>query len=291
MESGQTDDPRELLRGRVALVTGGGRGIGRAVARSLVQHGARLVLNDLGCDREGNGRDPEVARALAKELTDEGFEVLASDHDVTKEDQVAAMVELGQTFGEPVDLLVNCAGILHSASLLEQTDQAFSAMLRTDLVGTFLVTRAVAAGLKRARRRGTIVNMTSMSGLLGNLGQAGESAAKAGVYGLTRTAAIELQKFGITVNAVAAIARTRLTEDLPLFEKVRGTLEPEHVAPAVVFLSSELCEGTSGVVLSVAGGRLATIALTESQGRLKDEGDGPWTPQEIATHFASIARK
>ena len=291
MSPSPTDDSDQLLSGRVALVTGGGRGIGRAVARALVEQGARLVLNDLGCERDGSGRDPSVATAAARELTDAGFEVIASHHDVSIPADVSEMVALGARFGEPIDLLVNCAGILRNANLLDLSDEDFTAVLRTDLTGTLLATQAVARGLKQARRRGSIVNMTSISGLLGNLGQANESAAKAGIYGLTRTAAIELQKFGISVNAVAAIARTRLTEDLPMFEKVRGSLEPDHVAPAVVFLASELAAGLSGVVLSVAGGRLATLSLTESQGRLKDEAGGHWTPQEIAQHFASISRK
>jgi NAD(P)-dependent dehydrogenase (short-subunit alcohol dehydrogenase family) len=291
MTNGPTDAPGELLRGRVALVTGGGRGIGRAVARALAEHGARLVINDLGCARDGSGRDPGIANEAALELRRAGFEAIASPHDVTVKQEVMEMVALADGYGEPIDLLVNCAGILKNSSLLDLPEDDFTAVVRTDLLGTLLVTQVVASTLKQARRRGSIVNMTSISGLLGNLGQANESAAKAGVYGLTRTSAIELQKFGITVNAVAAIARTRLTEDLPMFEKVRGTLEPEHVAPAVVFLASELCEGLSGVVLSVAGGRLSTISLVESQGRLKDEADGHWTPQEIAEHFGSIARK
>src|SRR5690606_28295877 len=129
------------------------------------------------------------------------------------------------------------------------------------------------------------------SGLLGTWGQANESAAKAGVYGFTRTASIELQKFGITVNAIAPIARTRLTEDLPMFEKVEGTMEPEHIAPAAVYLVSELSEGLSGTVLSVAGGRMATIFLAESQGRVKEADGGVWTPQEIAENYGSISRK
>lgn len=291
MNSGTADEKTELLRGRVALVTGGGRGIGRAVALALARQGARLIVNDLGCDKDGRGRQPEVAGEVVAELSSEGFEAIASHHDVTKKDEVAEMVGLAQKYGEPIDLLVNCAGILRSGSLFEQTEADFTAMWQTDLMGTVLVTQAVTAELRRARRRGHIVNMTSVSGLLGNLGQASESAAKAGVYGFTRTAAIELQKFGIAVNAVAAIARTRLTEDLPMFEKVRSTLEPEHVAPAVVYLASDLSEGVSGVVLSVAGGRIATISLSESPGRLKDEADGHWTPQEIAAHFSSIARR
>lgn len=290
MNSGSTEQ-QDLLRGRVALVTGGGRGIGRAVALALAECGARLIVNDLGCDKDGRGRDPAVADAVVSELSSKSFEAVASHHDVTQKAEVAEMVALAQKYGEPVDILVNCAGILRQGSLFEQTEEDFRAMLQTDLVGTHLVMQAVATELRRTRRRGHIVNMTSVSGLLGNLGQASESAAKAGVYGLTRTAAIELQKFGISVNAVAAIARTRLTEDLPMFEKVRSTLEPEHVAPVVVYLVSELSDGVSGAVLSVAGGRIATIALSESQGRLKDEDDGRWTPHEIAAHFSSIARR
>lgn len=291
MESGRTDEEPGLLRGRVALVTGGGRGIGRAVALALAEQGARLIINDLGCDKEGRGREPGVADEVVSELTKAGFEAVASHHDVTNKAEVAEMVGLAARYGEPIDILVNCAGISRGGSLFDQTEADFDAMLGTDLVGTLLVTQAVASELRRARRRGSIVNMTSISGLLGNLGQASESAAKAGVYGFTRTAAIELQKFGISVNAVAAIARTRLTEDLPMFEKVRGSLEPEHIAPAVVYLVSDLSEGVSGVVLSVAGGRIATISLSESPGRLKDDADGRWTPQEIAAHFSSIARR
>jgi len=291
MNSGQSDERKQILHGRVALVTGAGRGIGRAVAHALAAEGARLIVNDLGCTRDGQGRDPSVADAVVSELEADGFAAVASHHDVTQKAEVTEMVGLSARYGEPIDILVNCAGILKNTSLFDQAEGDFSAMLRTDLVGTLLVTQAVAADLRRARRRGHIVNMTSLSGLLGNVGQVGESAAKAGVYGFTRTAAIELQKYGISVNAVAAIARTRLTEDLPMFEKVRSSLEPEHVAPAVVFLASELSDGISGVVLSVAGGRIATISLTESSGRLKDDADGPWTAAEIAAHFTSIARK
>jgi len=287
----EANDSGLLLEGRVALVTGAGRGIGRAVAHALAEQGARLIVNDLGCDRDGSGRDPSVSTEAARELTEAGFEVVASHHDVTSQAEVIEMVALAQRYGAPIDVLVNCAGILKNSALLDLTEEDFSSVLRTDLVGTLLVTQAVARELKQAKRPGNVVNMTSISGLLGNLGQANESAAKAGVYGLTRTSAIELQKFGISVNAVAAIARTRLTEDLPMFEKVRGSLEPEHVAPVVVFLASELSAGLSGVVVSVAGGRLATLSLTESQGRLKDEADGPWTARDIAEHFGSISRK
>ena len=127
--------------------------------------------------------------------------------------------------------------------------------------------------------------------MLGNLGQINESSAKAGIYGLTRTASIELQKYGIRVNALAAIAKTRLTEDLPMFEKTGDSMSAAHIAPAALFLASELSSELSGTVLSVTGGRISTFELSESQGRLKEAEGGIWTPAEIAENYDSIARK
>lgn len=283
--------PAPLLSGRVALVTGGGRGIGLATARALGAHGARLILNDAGTDPDGRGRDPSVVEAAAAELRAQGYEVVKSAHDVTSPSEVAELVALAENYGDPIDLLVNAHGALRKKTLLDLEPDDLESAFRTDALGTLLTMQAVARELRKRKRSGSIVNMTSVSGLLGTQGQTAEATSKAAVYGLTRTAAIELQRFGITVNAVAAIARTRLTEDLPMFEKVHGTMEPEHVAPAVVFLASSLSEGLSGAILSVAGGRISTIALTESQGRLKDEAGGIWTASEIQEHFASISRR
>jgi NAD(P)-dependent dehydrogenase (short-subunit alcohol dehydrogenase family) len=159
------------------------------------------------------------------------------------------------------------------------------------LRGSFLVTQAVARRLRKARAPGSFINMTSTSGMLGNLGQINESSAKAGIYGLTRTASIELQKYGIRVNALAAIAKTRLTEDLPMFEKTGDSMSAAHIAPAALFLASELSSDVSGTVLSVTGGRISTFELRESQGRLKEADGGVWTPAEIAEHYDSIARQ
>jgi len=149
----------------------------------------------------------------------------------------------------------------------------------------------VARALRKARASGSIINMTSVSGMLGNLGQINESAAKAGIYGLTRTASIELQKYGVRANAISAIAKTRLTEDLPMFEKAGDSMSPAHVAPAALFLGSDLSAELSGTVLSVAGGRISTFELAESQGRLKEAEGGLWTPWEIAENYDSIAKK
>src|SRR5690606_10628830 len=145
------------------------------------------------------------------------------------------------------------------------------------LTGTFLCLRAAARVMKDRGVRGSIVNTTSVSGLLGNFGQANYSAAKAGIYGLTRTASIELQRYGIRVNAVAPLAKTRMTEDLPMFEKIDESLSPEHVAPAHVFLASDLSRDVSGVVLAVAGQRMSVYKVVESAGKYKEKDLGPWT--------------
>jgi NAD(P)-dependent dehydrogenase (short-subunit alcohol dehydrogenase family) len=137
---------------------------------------------------------------------------------------------------------------------------------------------------------GRIVNTTSISGLLGNFGQTNYSAAKAGIYGLTRTASIELQRYGIMVNAVAPVAKTRMTEDLPMFAKIEDTLSPAHVAPAHLYLASDLSGDNTGLVLAVAGARMSIFKVVESAGKYKEADEGVWAASEIADHFEAIAK-
>lgn len=281
----------KLLQGRVALITGAARGIGWAIAQAMASEGARVALNDLGCDRAGNGRDQLVVEQAAEQLRATGAEVWASHADVRDAEEVNAMLDEATERLGPVDVLINNAGIVADKSLFDMTEQAWDSVLATHLRGTFLCIQAMARRLKKARLSGSIINLTSTSGLLGNVGQLNESTAKAGIYGLTRTASIELQKYRIRVNALSAIAKTRLTEDLPMFEKVGDGMAPEHIAPAAVFLASLLSEDLSGTVLSVAGGRISTFELVESQGRLKEADGGLWTPAEIAQHYDSISRR
>src|SRR5262249_25712584 len=157
------------------------------------------------------------------------------------------------------------------------------------LKGTFLCTQAACRQMIAQGSGGRVVNTTSVSGMLGNFGQANYSAAKAGIYGLTRTAAIELQKHRITVNAIAPVARTRLTEDLPMFQTGMQSLTPEHVAPAALFLASDLCADRTGNVLGVAGSQMYIYKVVQSAGKFKDGGEA-WTAEEIAEHWDSIAK-
>ena len=133
------------------------------------------------------------------------------------------------------------------------------------------------------------MNTTSLSGMLGNFGQANYSAAKAGIYGFTRTAAIELQKHRITVNAVAPIAKTRMTEDLPMMQGM-DTLTPDHIAPGALFLASELCGDRTGNVLAISGGRVYVYKVVESPGKFKESQNGVWTAAEIDEHWAAITK-
>jgi NAD(P)-dependent dehydrogenase (short-subunit alcohol dehydrogenase family) len=280
-----------LLEGKVAIVTGAGGGIGRATALAFAKEGASVLVNDFGGARDGRGQgSPAAADGVVAEIRAAGGRAEPSYESVSDEAAAERIVQKAvERFGR-LDVLINNAGILRDKTLLKLELADFQAVLDVHLTGSFLCLRAAAARLKEQGQGGSIVNTTSVSGLLGNLGQANYAAAKAGIYGLTRTASIELQRYGIRVNAVAPLAKTRMTEELPLFEKIGDSLSPEHVAPVHVYLASDLSREVTGVTLSVAGARISQFKLVESAGRHKDEEPGIWTPAEIAEQFAAIAK-
>ncbi|MCC6901485.1 MAG: SDR family NAD(P)-dependent oxidoreductase [Polyangiaceae bacterium] len=278
-----------LLDGKVAIVTGAGGGIGRATALLLAREGAKVVVNDVGGARDGSGQSVSPAEAVTGEIRTAGGEAVASSDSVATragaERIVASAVE---HFGR-LDVMINNAGILRDKTLLKMDDAMWDAVIAVHLTGSFLCTQAAAAQMRQQGSPGSIVNTTSVSGMLGNFGQANYSAAKAGIYGLTRTASIELQRHGIRVNAVAPIAKTRMTEDLPMFEKIQS-MTAEHVAPAHLFLASELSGDLTGAVLSVAGGKLSVYKVVESAGKFKDADQGVWSAQEIAEYWDVISK-
>lgn len=277
-----------LLDGKVAIVTGAGGGIGRATALLLASEGAKVVVNDVGGARDGQGESQTPAAKVVSEIEEAGGAAVANFDSVAEREGAEAIVKAAVDAYGRLDVLVNNAGILRDKTLLKMTDAMWEAVIAVHLRGTFLCTQAAARQMVEQGEGGRIVNTTSVSGMMGNFGQANYSAAKAGIYGITRTAAIELQKRSITVNAIAPIAKTRMTEDLPMFEGV-DTMTPEHVAPATLFLSSELCEDRTGHVLAVSGSRMYAFKVAETRGRFR-EGKEPWTAQEIAEHWDSIVK-
>lgn len=277
-----------LLEGKVAIVTGAGNGIGREHALLFAKEGAKVLVNDVGGARDGTPGE-SAAESVVQEIRKAGGVALANVDTVATAEGAERIVDQAVSAFGHVDILVNNAGILRDKSLLKLEEDMWDAVVAVHLKGTFLCSQAFARRAVPRGEGGRIVNTTSVSGLLGNFGQASYAAAKAGIYGLTRTMSIELQKHRITVNALAPIAKTRMTEDLPMFQGM-ATMGPEHVAPAALFLSSDLCGARTGYVLAVAGARMYAFKVVETPGKFKEGESTVWTANEIADNWDAIVR-
>ncbi len=279
-----------LLEGKVAVVTGAGGGIGRAHALALAREGARVVVNDVGSDRHGGGRGAEMADRVVQEIKAAGGEAVASYDSVTTREGADGIVWTAQSKFGRIDVLVNNAGILRDRTLLNMSDDDFGRVLDVHLFGTFHCTQAAARAMRVQGRGGRIVNTTSLSGLLGNFGQGNYAAAKAGIYGLTLVCALEFQKLGITVNAVAPVALTRMTSDLAMMKgATEKDLGPQLIAPAVVFLASDLASDVTGQIVGVEGGKIFVYRMQTTEGVTKDPAKGLWSPAELRDAWQKIS--
>ena len=253
-----------LCEGRVAIVTGAGRGLGREHALLLAAHGARVVVNDLGAGTDGTGRDASPAATTVADIRKAGGEAEFNGDDVSSWDGAKSMIEQAiRSYGK-LDVLVNNAGILRDRMLVNMSEDEWDAVIRVHLKGTFAPARHAAAYWREVSRKtaapvmGRIINTTSTSGIYGNVGQTNYGTAKAGIAAFTIIAARELKRIGVTVNAISPSAQTRMTEGLrALTEEQRAMRDPKWVAPAVVYLASEEAQDITGRVIQAGAGRLA----------------------------------
>ncbi|MBW2523031.1 MAG: SDR family NAD(P)-dependent oxidoreductase [Deltaproteobacteria bacterium] len=276
----------ELLDGKVVAITGAGRGLGRAYALACAAWGARVVVNDTGGRRDGSGAlDAAVAETVVAEIERAGGAAVSCCSSVADEAGARAVVERSvQAFGR-LDGLVNNAGTLADRALLEMTSAEWDGVLDVHLKGTYLCSRFAAQQMVDQGEGGRIVNTTSMAGLIGNPGQANYAAAKAGIVGLTRTTALELARLEITVNAVAPLAKTRLTAEVA---EIDDGARAEQVAPLVGYLLSDLSKDVTGRVFGVQSGHLFEYRTEMTRG--VDRGSRGWEPDEIGRHLAEIGR-
>ena len=278
-----------LLEGRVAIITGAGGGIGREHALYFAREGARVVVNDLGSDRHGGGKGAEMADQTVADIKAAGGDAVANYDSVAMREGADGLVWTALNKYGRVDVLVNNAGILRDKTLLNMSEQDFNLVLEVHLKGTFLCTQAVARAFKVQGKGGRIVNTTSLSGLLGNFGQGNYAAAKGGIYSLTRTAAMEFQRMGVTVNALAPVALTRMTEDLQMFKGLtEEQIGPQYIAPVAAFLASDLAADITGTIVGVQGPKIFVYKMIENEGATRE--GGPWTPAEIKERWAEISK-
>jgi len=254
-----------LCEGRVAIVTGAGRGIGREHALSLAAHGAKVVVNDLGGSVDGTGGDLSPAESVVAEITERGGEAIANGENVADFEGAKRMIDAAvEAFGD-LHVVVNNAGILRDRMLANMTEAEWDAVINVHLKGTFAPAHHAAAYWRERSKAGhevsgRIINTTSVSGIYGNIGQTNYGAAKAGIAAFTTIAALEMARYGVTVNAVAPAALTRMTENLGMGEgsdEEKEAMSPRWIAPIVTWLASEESAAVSGRVFEASGQVLA----------------------------------
>ena len=280
-----------LFDGKVAIVTGAGRGVGRAEAMILASEGASVVVNDLGGSVDGGGKSANVADEVVAEIKAAGGNAAANYSDISELDGVDMLIWTAMSKFGKLDIMINNAGILRDRTMLNMAEADWDIVLKVHAKGTFLCSRAAARLMKTQGEGGAIVNTTSISGLAGNFGQSNYGAAKLAIYGLTKINAMEFAKAGIRVNCVGPSGYTRMISSIPGVEMTEKQAEEySSVLPTAnlaVFLASDLAKDLTGRVMSSHGGskinKISEYKMMNSEGFQKD--DGMFSLQEIADNI------
>ncbi len=281
------------------IVTGAGRGLGRAHALEFARQGARLVVNDLGVEADGSGGSRGPADEVVEEIRAAGGEAVADAADVADWEQSGALVKTAlERFGG-LDVVVNNAGFVRDRMFANCSEEEWDAVLRVHLKGHFCVTRHACAHWRARAKAGQavdarVINTSSGAGLQGSVGQSAYSAAKAGIAALTLVQAAELGRYGITVNAIAPSARTRMTEGvfaemMAQPESGFDAMAPENVSPLVVWLGSAASRDVTGRVFELAGGKLS-LADGWREGPAVDKG-ARWEPDEVGSVVRDLLKR
>jgi len=274
--------PSIRFEDKVVIVTGAGGGLGRAHALLFARHGAQVVVNDLGGSAQGEGASASAADRVVAEICEAGGSAVANHDSVTDGDKIVQNAL--DAFGR-VDVLVNNAGILRDKSFARMEDADWDLVYRVHLEGAYKVTHAAWPHM-REQNYGRVIFTSSTSGIYGNFGQSNYATAKLGLYGLTRTLAVEGRKNNILVNAIAPTGGTRMTEGL-IPPQVFELLKPELISPLVVYLGSEQCQDTSAL-FEVGGGWIGKVRWERSLGACFDPVAG-FSPEDVATQWSRIS--
>ncbi len=280
-----------LLDGKVAIITGAGGGIGRQHALLFAKEGAKVVVNDLGGDRHGGGKGAEMADAVVEEIKKAGGEAVANYDSVSTREGADGMLWAALNKFGKVDILVNNAGVLRDKSFLNMSDADWNLVFDVHMKGSYYCAQSVCRQLKVQGTGGRIINTTSVSGLMGNFGQANYSAAKAGIYGFTRTLSMEMARAKVTVNAIAPVAFTRMTEDLKMVQAIpnaKEMLAPDHISPVALFLASDLAADINGTIVGVMGTKVSVYKMIETAGTTPKGSH--WTAQELRERWSEVSK-
>jgi len=276
------NDVAGFLDGKAVVVTGGGGGIGRAVALACAGEGARVVVADIGVSMSGESPTSEVAESVVKEITDAGGEAIPVADDVSTMEGGARVVQAAVDRWGRIDGVVAVAGILRERMLFNMNEDEWDPVVATHLKGHFTVFRAASAIMRKQEGGGALIGFTS-GAFAGSVAQANYSAAKGGIVSLVRSAAAGLYRYGVTANAIAPIARTRMSANVP--QELEEMGDPEDVAPMVVYLLSDQARHITGQVYTVVGSKIAVWNQPAEVRAVYTEGR--WSPQEIAARLDS----